>query len=124
MIEKFKRDGVGGDDVFEETYVLQKMIAEYITSNCPKSGGPGEIPGKAVTTYNAILGIESVQVSVPQPDPITDPVVDEIIQPDASDLVKDTKNDGKGNIKGGGQQAIQVKDESNCLLYTSDAADE
>jgi hypothetical protein len=106
---------VGGDDVFEETYVLQKMIAEYITSNCPKSGGPGEIPGKAVTTYNAILGIESVQVSVPQPDPITDPVVDEIIQPDASDLVKDTKNDGKGNIKGGGQQAIQVKDESKGI---------
>jgi len=39
VIEKFKREGVGGDDIFEETYVLQKDIAEYITGNIAE-GGP------------------------------------------------------------------------------------
>jgi hypothetical protein len=116
VINKFKIDGVGGDDIFEETYVLQKMIAEYITSNKPKSGATGEVRAQAVQCYNAILGITTPAVSVPQPDPIPDPipdpVVDEIIQPDVTDLVKGGKDKG---IKGGGKVAIQVKDESKGI---------
>lgn len=67
-IEKFKRDGVGGDDIFEETYVLQKKIAEYITGNIAPSSGALVNP-KATEVYNNILGIESA-VSVAPPVPI------------------------------------------------------
>jgi len=62
-IEKFKADGVGGDDIFEETYVLQKEIAEYITGNI--AAGSGGIGGLATQTYNYILGIETVAPTAP-----------------------------------------------------------
>tara|TARA_R110001606_G_scaffold395577_1_gene568095 strand:- start:2700 stop:3254 length:555 start_codon:yes stop_codon:yes gene_type:complete len=119
VIRKFKIDGVGGDDIFEETYVLQKMIAEYITSNKPKSGNTGDVRGQAVECYNAILGIVVPVVSAPQPDPIEDPIADEIIQPDVTDLVKITKDTG---IKGGGKKAIVVKDESKAGIDVTTAA--
>lgn len=71
-IEKFKADGVGGDDIFEETYVLQKEIAEYITGNI--AAGSGGIGGLATQTYNYILGIETVAPTAPpivvEPDPV------------------------------------------------------
>lgn len=64
-IEKFKAEGVGGDDIFEETYVLQKEIAEYITGNIASGGGA--IGGLAVQTYNYILGIETITAAAPTP---------------------------------------------------------
>jgi hypothetical protein len=80
-IEKFKADGVGGDDIFEETYVLQKEIAEYITGNI--SAGSGGIGGLATQTYNYILGIEAVTPTAPpivvEPTPVApDPIVQEV----------------------------------------------
>lgn len=72
-LEKFKLDGVGGDDIIEETYVLQKAIAEFITSNMAKGGGTGEVPVRAVEVYNNILGIETSTVTTPvevAPDPV------------------------------------------------------
>jgi len=80
-IEKFKADGVGGDDIFEETYVLQKEIAEYITGNI--AAGSGGIGGLATQTYNYILGIEAVAPTAPpvvvEPTPIApDPIVQEV----------------------------------------------
>ena len=70
-IEKFKADGVGGDDIFEETYVLQKEIAEYITGNI--SAGSGGIGGLATPTYNYILGIETVVPTAPPPIAVEPP---------------------------------------------------
>lgn len=80
-IEKFKADGVGGDDIFEETYVLQKEIAEYITGNI--AAGSGGIGGLATQTYNYILGIEAVAPTAPpvvvEPTPVApDPIVQEV----------------------------------------------
>jgi len=80
-IEKFKADGVGGDDIFEETYVLQKEIAEYITGNI--AAGSGGIGGLATQTYNYILGIETVAPTAPpvvvEPTPVApDPIVQEV----------------------------------------------
>ena len=71
VIEKFKREGVGGDDIFEETYVLQKDIAEYITGNIAEGGGA--VGGLATQTYNFILGIEAAEPVIP------DPIVEEEI---------------------------------------------
>jgi len=65
-LEKFKKDGVGGDDIFEETYVLQKQIAEYITGNITQEGG-SEVVANATQTYNFILGIETAAPVVPEP---------------------------------------------------------
>tara|TARA_Y100000389_G_C17433654_1_gene504204 strand:- start:698 stop:1255 length:558 start_codon:yes stop_codon:yes gene_type:complete len=64
-LDKFKLDGVGGDDIIEETYVLQKAIAEFITSNMAKGGGTGEVAVRAVEVYNNILGIETSSVTTP-----------------------------------------------------------
>ena len=64
-LDKLKLDGVGGDDIIEETYVLQKAIAEFITSNMAKGGANGEVPIRAVEVYNNILGIEASSVSTP-----------------------------------------------------------
>jgi len=70
-IEKFKRDGVGGDDIFEETYVLQKRIAEFITTQMAQSSGNQNVSVRATQVYNNILGIESA-VAV-EPEPIVEP---------------------------------------------------
>ena len=70
-IEKFKRDGVGGDDIFEETYVLQKRIAEFITTQLAQSSGNQNVSVRATQVYNNILGIESA-VAV-EPEPIVEP---------------------------------------------------
>lgn len=93
-IEKFKADGVGGDDIFEETYVLQKEIAEYITGNI--SAGSGGIGGLATQTYNYILGIETVAPTAPpivvEPEPVApvevapDPVMPDLPPVDVAPL--------------------------------------
>ena len=98
-IEKFKAEGVGGDDIFEETYVLQKEIAEYITGNI--SSGGGAIGGLAVQTYNYILGIETVVAAAPTPiveptpEPELPPVDESPVMPDLPpqliDVVKPPK---------------------------------
>tara|TARA_B100001093_G_C26842905_1_gene1021435 strand:- start:2221 stop:2862 length:642 start_codon:yes stop_codon:yes gene_type:complete len=91
-IEKFKAEGVGGDDIFEETYVLQKEIAEYITGNI--SSGGGAIGGLAVQTYNYILGIETITAAAPTPivetpiEPDLPPI--EEIAPDLPPLVQES----------------------------------
>lgn len=71
VIEQFKSQGVGGDDIFEDTYVLQKEIAQYITGNV--TAGAGSTSGLALQTYNFILGIETMK---------SDPVV---VAPDSDD---------------------------------------
>jgi len=87
-IEKFKADGVGGDDIFEETYVLQKEIAEYITGNI--SAGSGGIGGLATQTYNYILGIETVAPVAPPPIAVEpDPVPPVVVAPDPVPVIPD-----------------------------------
>ena len=77
VIEQFKSQGVGGDDIFEDTYVLQKEIAQYITGNV--TAGAGSTKGLALQTYNFILGIETMKsdpvVVAPESD---DEEIDEI----------------------------------------------
>lgn len=54
-IQYFKTNGVGGDNVFEDTYVLQKKVAEYIKQNITTSGGNSTTI--ALQVYNGVLGI-------------------------------------------------------------------
>ncbi len=94
VIEKFKREGVGGDDIFEETYVLQKDIAEYITGNIAEGGGA--VGGLATQTYNFILGIEAAAPVVP--DPVVDPIVEEEVIPLQESPIIPVKKPGPRNI--------------------------
>jgi hypothetical protein len=58
-IQYFKTNGVGGDNVFEDTYVLQKRVAEYIKENM---GGVLTMNTQSaiLQVYNGVLGISSV----------------------------------------------------------------
>ena len=141
-IEKFKQDGVGGDDVFEETYVLQKAIAEYITGNLAKGGGNGEVPIQGATVYNAILGIETVAPVAVEPEVTIDDIVkeEEVVTKEKNIKFRDMRDKdapfrpksmkeyldslkgapklepgtgkGRGGIKGGGTQAINTSEGS------------
>ena len=65
-IQYFKTNGVGGDNVFEDTYVLQKRVAEYIKQNVTTSGGSTSSFVNQI--YNGVLGITPVAPPPPQPD--------------------------------------------------------
>lgn len=91
-LDKFKLDGVGGDDIIEETYVLQKAIAEFITSNMAKGGGTGEVAVRAVEVYNNILGIETSSVTTPVEVVERDKVVKRPVKDKLPKLESDVKN--------------------------------
>lgn len=96
VIEQFKSQGVGGDDIFEDTYVLQKEIAQYITGNV--TAGAGSTKGLALQTYNFILGIETMKsdpvVVAPDSD---DEEIDEIEEEEVIQEIK--RNPRKSNIR-------------------------
>lgn len=70
-IQYFKTNGVGGDNVFEDTYVLQKRVAEYIKGNVTTGGGS---PNSFVNQiYNGVLGITPVAPPPPPPPQPTQP---------------------------------------------------
>ena len=54
-IQYFKTNGVGGDSVFEDTYVLQKQVAEYIKENVGESSPVNS--AVVLQIYNDVLGI-------------------------------------------------------------------
>ncbi len=67
-IQYFKTNGVGGDNIFEDTYVLQKRVAEYIKENVTRSRDAQDIGVNQI--YNGVLGITPVapiQPAPPQP---------------------------------------------------------
>jgi len=64
-IQYFKTNGVGGDNVFEDTYVLQKRVAEYIKENVTTSGGSAR--SFVTQIYNGVLGITPVAPILPAP---------------------------------------------------------
>ena len=64
-IQYFKTNGVGGDNVFEDTYVLQKRVAEYIKENVTTAGGSTSSFVNQI--YNGVLGITPVAPPPPPP---------------------------------------------------------
>lgn len=68
VIQYFRTNGVGGDNVFEDTYVLQKTVAEYIKENVTTGGGnPSSF---ILSVYNGVLGITPEVPSSPAPAPL------------------------------------------------------
>lgn len=52
-----KTQGYLGEQLFEDTYVLQKRTAEWVISNVPVMGLDGSVMSEAINTYNGVLGI-------------------------------------------------------------------
>ena len=52
-----KTQGYLGEQLFEDTYVLQKRLAEWVISNVPVSNSANSLMGEAMNAYNGVLGI-------------------------------------------------------------------
>ena len=65
-IQYFRTNGVGGDSVFEDTYVLQKQVAEYIKENV----GENELIGPIIVNeiYSGVLGLTPPPTGDESPD--------------------------------------------------------
>jgi hypothetical protein len=70
-IQFFKTNGVGGDAVFEDTYVLQKQIAQYIKQNITATGGT--VSQFVTQVYNGVLGITPTPPAPTTPPPPSTP---------------------------------------------------
>lgn len=65
-----RNDGYLGEDLFEDTYVLQKAMVEYITMNIVDTGTSAEISSDARQVYNGVLDIvETADEPTPNPSP-------------------------------------------------------
>jgi len=52
-----RNDGYLGEDLFEDTYVIQKAMVEYVISNIESSGTSASISSDARQVYNGVLDI-------------------------------------------------------------------
>ncbi len=65
-----RNDGYLGEDLFEDTYVLQKAMVEYLVMNVPINGSTADIQSTAREVYNEVLDITPVTPPpIPQPTP-------------------------------------------------------
>ena len=60
-----RENGYLGEALFEDTYVLQKKMAEYVINNVPLSGQASSISGEALDVYNDVLEIITPEVVIP-----------------------------------------------------------
>jgi|SRR5210317_1118515 hypothetical protein len=65
-----RNDGYLGEDLFEDTYVIQKAMVEYIAMNITDIGTTAEISSDARQVYNGVLDIvETADEPTPNPSP-------------------------------------------------------
>lgn len=65
-----RNDGYLGEDLFEDTYVIQKAMVEYIAMNITDIGTTSEISSDARQVYNGVLDIvETADEPTPEPAP-------------------------------------------------------
>ena len=65
-----RNDGYLGEDLFEDTYVIQKAMVEYIAMNITDIGTTAEISSDARQVYNGVLDIvETADEPTPDPSP-------------------------------------------------------
>lgn len=82
-----RTQGYLGEQLFEDTYVLQKRVADWVIDNVPVAADGSTIADEAMMTYNGVLGI-AVDDAVP---PVIDnPVKSEPVKPDLPTSVRPT----------------------------------
>jgi hypothetical protein len=67
-----RNDGYLGEDLFEDTYVLQKAMVEYLVMNVPLNGSTADIQSTAREVYNEVLDITPITPE-PTPEPVGSP---------------------------------------------------
>lgn len=65
-----RNDGYLGEDLFEDTYVLQKAMVEYLVMNVPLNGSTADIQSTAREVYNEVLDITPITPDAP-PAPVS-----------------------------------------------------
>ena len=74
-----RTQGYLGEQLFEDTYVLQKRVADWVIDNVPVAADGSTIADEAMMTYNGVLGIA---VDDATPPVIDNPVRSEPVKPD------------------------------------------
>ena len=57
-IQQLKVGGFEGTPLIEDTYILQKTLAEYIATNVTEANSTENIPQLALSIYREVLGFE------------------------------------------------------------------
>ena len=81
-----RTQGYLGEQLFEDTYVLQKRVAEWVISNVPVMGSGGSLMSEATNTYNGVLGIPTDESPAPV---VVTPTRSEPVQPSPPISIRD-----------------------------------
>ena len=74
-----RTQGYLGEQLFEDTYVLQKRLADWVIDAVPVNGSTSSLMSEATNAYNGVLGIATDEA----PPPVIDnPVRSEPVRPD------------------------------------------
>lgn len=74
-----RTQGYLGEQLFEDTYVLQKRLADWVIDGVPVDGSTSSLMSEATNAYNGVLGIATDDA----PPPVIDnPVRSEPVRPD------------------------------------------
>lgn len=74
-----RTQGYLGEQLFEDTYVLQKRLADWVIDAVPVDGSTSSLMSEATNAYNGVLGIATDEA----PPPVIDnPAQSEPVKPD------------------------------------------
>ena len=60
-----RTQGYLGEQLFEDTYVLQKRLAEWVIDAVPVNGSRSSLMSDATNAYNGVLGIATDEAPAP-----------------------------------------------------------
>lgn len=81
-----RTQGYLGEQLFEDTYVLQKRLADWIIDAVPVNGSASSLMSEATNAYNGVLGIATDEA----PAPVVETVQSEPIKPKVPVSVRPT----------------------------------
>ena len=82
-----RTQGYLGEQLFEDTYVLQKRLADWVIDAVPVNGSTSSLMSEATNAYNGVLGIATDEA----PPPVIDnPAQSEPVKPDLPISVRPT----------------------------------
>ena len=73
-----RTQGYLGEQLFEDTYVLQKRLADWVIDAVPVNGSTSSLMSEATNAYNGVLGIPTDEA----PAPVINTVQSEPIRPE------------------------------------------
>ena len=90
-----RTQGYLGEQLFEDTYVLQKRLADWIIDAVPVNGSASSLMSEATNAYNGVLGIATDEA----PAPVVVAVQSEPIKPKPPVSIRPTPSFGVTAIR-------------------------